>query len=374
MENKSSQQAKQPQPAARTPERPVQGPAEPANANALLQGATASTTAQAGVIKFEDSKNTDLSFDVEWVPLQSASLPSGRFDITAQSGNTLDVLLEQGAYRKAFKGQGTVSTTIVPSAPIGTRGKLIVHDLTTGEMFEQSWTWAAAGSSLFAAKNRAGSLTQGLKKTQTRSDEKVAEKKVTAETTFFGIPATGRRFAFIIDISGSMSGRRIERCRTELAKALEQLPKSTEFIVLLFSNIVVEPPMQHDWIPVRQDTVHQMIMWFNGVGANGGTDAWPAFKRVFSFSAKPDAIFFLTDGDLTGVRPEDLTRLRTSPSGSVFSRLMGSLFSDQSSTIATVIHTIAVDESPSEKLLKQLAADSGGEYRLVSSSKEEEQK
>jgi hypothetical protein len=239
-----------------------------------------------------------------------------------------------------------------------------VRDLSAGQSFEQSWTWARPSG----GKSPARSLTKS--KTAQKAADKSRTSHGAGKTAFFGIQATGRTFAFIIDITGSMSGRRIETCRRELAAALESLGDGTEFIVLLFSHIIVEPPMQDDWIPVRQDTVHQMVQWFNRVAANGGNDAWPVFKKAFSFSHKPDAVFFLTDGDLTGIRPEDLARLRTSAGGSVFSRLMGSLFSDQSSN--TVIHTIAVDESPSEELLKAIAADSGGEYRLVSSSAKKE--
>jgi hypothetical protein len=54
---------------------------------------------------------------------------------------------------------------------------------------------------------------------------------------------------------------------------------------------------------------------------------------------------------------------------------MSTLFaSSEQPEVPTVINTIAFDESPSEKLLRQIAGDSGGTYRLVSSSTKNERK
>ena len=51
--------------------------------------------------------------------------------------------MEQKSYRKIYQGTSSVQTDITPVAPIGTKGKLTVRDLTTGETVEQPWTWRA---------------------------------------------------------------------------------------------------------------------------------------------------------------------------------------------------------------------------------------
>ena len=70
---------------------------------------------------------------------------SARFNVKTLAGNGLEVTLEQSQYKKTFAGQGTVATTVIPVAPIGTTGKLIVRDVTTGEIAEQPWKWRLIG-------------------------------------------------------------------------------------------------------------------------------------------------------------------------------------------------------------------------------------
>jgi hypothetical protein len=84
------------------------------------------------------------------VPLPNA-VPC-RFAITTAAGNALEVSMEQKSYRKSYQGTSSVQTDITPVAPIGTKGKLTVRDLTTGETVEQPWTWragAGGGSGLW---------------------------------------------------------------------------------------------------------------------------------------------------------------------------------------------------------------------------------
>lgn len=75
------------------------------------------------------------------VPLPHA-IPC-RFAVTTATGNALEVSMEQKSYRKTYQGTSSVQTDITPVAPIGTKGKLTVRDLTTGETVEQPWTWRA---------------------------------------------------------------------------------------------------------------------------------------------------------------------------------------------------------------------------------------
>lgn len=298
-----------------------------------------------------------------------------RLDVHTASGNELEVILEQLAYRRAFTGQGGVSTTNIPLAPIGTQGKITARDITTGEVVEQPWTWLPLGKSGgIAGKGRLAALAQRLIQPGVNSKTATADKpshakrapvNATTSTTFFDIPASGRRIAFILDISGSMAGSRIANCRQQLTAALEHLSEDAEFVVVLFSHQLVEPPTQNDWLPAHHETVQRVIEWMNGVQVGGGTLPWPAFERAFSLPFKPDSIYFLTDGDVSGIKLEDLERLRQPDPGSLLHRVLTNLFSDKSLETCTVIHTIAVDAPASEKVLQQIASDSGGEYRSV---------
>jgi hypothetical protein len=293
------------------------------------------------------------------------------------AGNALEVTLEQLAYRRAFKGQGVVSTTNIPVAPIGTTGGVTVRDITTGEVLEQPWTWVPGKSGGAAGKGRLAALRQRLAQKRVNSETATADnaslaKRAHIQTVtsigFFDIPVSGQRIAFILDNSGSMAGAKSAVCRQQLTTALEKLSESAEFVVVLFSDDLVEPPMQSGWLPARKEMVQHVIQWMNGVPIGGGTLPWPAFERVFSLSFKPHAIYFLTDGDVSGIRLDALERLRAGPPRSLLHRVLTSLFSDKSVETSTVIHTIAVDAPASERVLQQMASDSGGEHRSFQSS------
>jgi hypothetical protein len=38
-----------------------------------------------------------------------------------------------------------VTTQLIPIEPIGTKGRIVVRDLTTGEIVELPWMWRRAG-------------------------------------------------------------------------------------------------------------------------------------------------------------------------------------------------------------------------------------
>ena len=69
------------------------------------------------------------------------------YKVKTLAGNIVEVTLEQRLYKKAFSGQGTVSTSVLPVAPVGTVLKVTVHDLTTGEVIEQTGKWRLLGGS-----------------------------------------------------------------------------------------------------------------------------------------------------------------------------------------------------------------------------------
>jgi hypothetical protein len=70
---------------------------------------------------------------------------SAHFIVKTAPGNTLEVTMQQLGYKKNFTGTGAVQTQLIPLAPIGTKGKVMARDTTTGETYEQPWTWILTG-------------------------------------------------------------------------------------------------------------------------------------------------------------------------------------------------------------------------------------
>ncbi len=87
---------------------------------------------------------------VQWIDVHLPDAESCKFAITTASGNAIEAVLEQKSYRQAYQGTSSLQTGIVPVAPHGTPGKLTVHDLATGETFEQPWTWHSGAGGLLS--------------------------------------------------------------------------------------------------------------------------------------------------------------------------------------------------------------------------------
>lgn len=169
-----------------------------------------------------------------------------------------------------------------------------------------------------------------------------------AGTSFFGIAAQGTRFAYIVDVSGSMGHRRkMPTAMRELGRSIASLPDYAHFHVVLFSSDVVLPPMQRGWTRARPSSVAALVRWLGQLTPGGGTEPAPAFELVFGLDDPPDVIYFLTDGQISSMNGEfvrDLNRRRR-----------------------TVVHTVAFGDPASQDLLQQIARDSGGVYSFVPS-------
>lgn len=88
---------------------------------------------------------------VQWIDVQLPNAKSCRFAISTANGNAIEAVMEQKNYRQAYQGSSSMQTGIVPVAPHGTPGKLTVHDLATGETYEQPWIWNNAVGGLLSA-------------------------------------------------------------------------------------------------------------------------------------------------------------------------------------------------------------------------------
>lgn len=86
-------------------------------------------------------RNIRLDMTAVWIlPNRSAW-----FTVTTAAGNGLEVTIEQLSYRKRFEGTTSLKTDVLPIAPIGTPGRILIEDTTTGETYEMKWTWVRLG-------------------------------------------------------------------------------------------------------------------------------------------------------------------------------------------------------------------------------------
>jgi Mg-chelatase subunit ChlD len=305
----------------------------------------------------------DPSIGLDWEVVLVGTNQSSTCTITSAPGHDLIVTLAQSTYQRSWTGTGVVRTPAIPPAPVGTQGQLTVRDAVTGATVAYAWQWQVREAAHVAAAPARlgflGRLLQGRSRNApTTSRGQTQTESAAARATrlgpraasamalrFFAQEAVGQRFAFILDMSGSMRGTRWAACSRELAQALRAMPEDVEFFVVLFSTGLREPPEQGGWMKAERNNVERTVEWVDGIGPGGGTDPRPAFERVFGLPDVPDVVYFLTDGEVEGFTPDACAALRGSH--------------------PTIINTISLESQASVATLEAIATDSGGRYSHV---------
>lgn len=318
----------------------------------------------------------DAALHFEWQPVTLGSNQTWGLKVFAMEGAELSAVIQQGLYRKALQGTGTLHVPVIPAASEGTQGTLTIQT-TTGATACFTWQWlspqalarAPTGVSrqVSARSGKAAGTQAGTSSKAARRHRPSAESgRGTAQAQFFGQPAVGHRFAFILDRSNSMEGERWNTCTRELTIALQQLCGQAQVFVVLFSEGILEPPGQSGWTEATTSHIDGVLQWLSSISPDGGTYPTPAFKRVYSLPYKADAIYFLTDGELFDFDAAKCKRLRNNSSGGFFSRLF-SPRRDQDDW-DPVINTISLDDDTSARELQKMAAESGGNYVHITSA------
>lgn len=163
------------------------------------------------------------------------------------------------------------------------------------------------------------------------------------EAVFFGLRATGTRFAFVVDRSGSMDGLPMRRARKELMNCIRQMPKHVEVFVVFFDDLAY--PDDGKYRGVDTQNIEELDDWVSSIRANGGTDVKVGMRTVFNEGEPPDAIFLLTDGNFDADTPDYVKKM------------------NKRSNVR--INTVALVSRAGEYLLKQIAAENDGDYRFV---------
>jgi hypothetical protein len=126
---------------------------------------------------------------------------------------------------------------------------------------------------------------------------------------YYGIPIHARRIVFVLDTSGSMAGGQIEAAKRELIRAVESLPATSEFNVVIYNSRVRrwEPKL----VRADEETKRVLTKSIESETASGQTSSYKALQEAFELT--PEAIYFLSDGEPTDATPAkilaEITRL-----------------------------------------------------------------
>ena len=197
---------------------------------------------------------------------------------------------------------------------------------------------------------------------------------------FFGAEAYGNRFVFVLDVSSSMAarnGRRLARATQELIGSINQLNDEQDFSVILYSNSALPMFVKNNEAVMRQATPtnkQAAINWLRyQVRPNGGT--MPARALQIAGNLKPDAVFFLSDGEFLyghGTNQESPLNYFFQNFGSARKAMPppSDVMLDPKDILAEypreiVVHTIAFESVSSGPLMKMIATQKGGQYRFI---------
>jgi hypothetical protein len=141
---------------------------------------------------------------------------------------------------------------------------------------------------------------------------------------------------------------KFDRARYELLHSIEQLASDQRFFVIFYNDGAF--PMDAEEPVLRtEDAFAKTAEWVNQVEANNGTNPLPAL--LYALSLRPDAIYFLSDGQFDPAAIHVL-RSRNKPSKRIGHRQIP-------------IHTIAFVDYLTIGIMRTIARDSGGEHRFV---------
>ena len=109
--------------------------------------------------------------------------------------------------------------------------------------------------------------------------------------------AVHRDVVAVLDISGSMSGEKIEQAKGTLVQLLGTLREGDRFRLIAFSSGVRR--YRAEWTPVTADARHEAEQWIRALEAEGGTNIAGALAEAFVTAPREGAlgvVVFLTDG------------------------------------------------------------------------------
>ena len=193
---------------------------------------------------------------------------------------------------------------------------------------------------------------------------------------FFDTHAYGNKFVYVLDISGSMwarAGQRMQRARVELVRSINQLQPHHYFHVVLYNDDTYnfESPKLR---PATRENKQRVARWISSVVPNGGTMPGEALRVAGQL--KPDAVFFLSDGEFAFASrsspQSDLNRFLQS-----FAQARPGPFQNPTANNtfpkkildeydpAIVVHTIAFESVGNRAIMETIAKEKDGQFRFI---------
>ncbi len=167
-----------------------------------------------------------------------------------------------------------------------------------------------------------------------------------------GVRTTPRDLIFVLDVSGSMSGRKLEQAKAAGRALLESLRATDRFRLIDFSTDVRN--FRDGWTKATPDNIRDARRYLDALNAEGSTNISEALRTALEASSASNSerlplVVFMTDGEPTvGERNPDAI-------AALAAKLRGS----------TRVFTVGVGTGVNATLVEQLALQGRGTAHFV---------
>ncbi len=193
-----------------------------------------------------------------------------------------------------------------------------------------------------------GSEASKSEASEVKSKRPVAKKGKQANASFYGAPAQGNRFLFIVDNSTSMVNGKMLTTLDQLMQTVGKLKAKQEFHVIFYSDAAYPlfyPDPDPGWVKADKANKTKLFRWLQSVELCGGGRLDLALQKAFEL--QPDSIFLVGDGQDIGKAEEDVVVQQTEKQ-------------------RFVVHTLCIGgNGKGAEKLAGLAEYTGGTFRFV---------
>jgi hypothetical protein len=167
-------------------------------------------------------------------------------------------------------------------------------------------------------------------------------------STFVGVSGNAKKIVYVLDATGSMMSS-FDALRVQLRTAISNLRPPQSFDIV-FINDKSPPPLSPALLFTTPENKRKAMEYVDTMAPRGGTDPLPAITKAFEL--QPEMIFLLID-----------------PSDFPDKQAVISLVAKQNAKAKIKLNIIAFEghDVENEKFLKELATQSGGIYKYISS-------
>ncbi len=171
----------------------------------------------------------------------------------------------------------------------------------------------------------------------------------TGRQKFFGIGSKHKSVVFVVDASGSMNRpypgpaqTRINRVKLELYKTISAMTENDQFYMIFFGDDAIPMPAR-TMATGGDDSKRFYLTWMAQLPASSQR-TMPTNALLRAIALKPEAIYFLTDGE---IRTPILAKITKANSTGI------------------PIHTIGFSDNRGEALLREIAEQNNGSYTFI---------